>query len=89
MKEPLSKPHAAAETSRRVSPAGEAIEVDELKARLSCSERTITDLQHALRQTEDREQKLAHELQHRVRNLLAVIRSIYRRSRESGSSAEE
>lgn len=35
-----------------------------------------------------RERALSHELQHRVRNMLAVIRTIYRRSREGGASQE-
>lgn len=46
-------------------------------------------LHTALAAAEARERALSYELQHRVRNMLAVIRSIYRRSRESGASQEE
>ncbi|SFR80483.1 PAS domain-containing protein [Sphingomonas jatrophae] len=38
---------------------------------------------------EDRQQTLLAELQHRVRNILAVIRSLIRRTHEPGQSAEE
>lgn len=48
-----------------------------------------TRLRNALAAAEMRERALNHELQHRVRNMLAVIRSIYRRSRENGASQDE
>ena len=46
-------------------------------------------MRDALAAAEVRERALSHELQHRVRNMLAVIRSIYRRSREDGASHDE
>ena len=49
----------------------------------------IDRLRAALSASELRERALRRELQHRVRNVLAVVRSIYRRSRESGASQEE
>lgn len=46
-------------------------------------------LREALAAAEARERWLSHELQHRVRNMLAVIRSIHRRTWESGASQDE
>ena len=53
------------------------------------AQREIGELRKALAASEARERALTYELQHRVRNMLAVIRSIYRRSREGGASQEE
>ena len=43
----------------------------------------------ALTDAKAREDALKHELQHRVSNMLSVIRSICRRTRESGASSDE
>ncbi|MBV9841345.1 MAG: sensor histidine kinase [Sphingomonadaceae bacterium] len=51
--------------------------------------REIGELRAALAAAQERERVLAHELQHRIRNMLGVIRSIYRRTRESGASQDE
>lgn len=56
---------------------------------LSDAEHIIRDLREALKAAEGRERILANELQHRVRNMLAVIRSIFRRSLEVGASGDE
>ncbi|SMQ76501.1 PAS domain S-box-containing protein [Sphingopyxis terrae subsp. ummariensis] len=42
-----------------------------------------------LRRLQHRQQRLACELQHRVRNMLTIIRSVYDRSMESGGDPEE
>lgn len=55
----------------------------------SSMRREIDRLRAQLSTAEFRELALRRELQHRVRNVLAVVRSIYRRSRESGASHEE
>jgi two-component system CheB/CheR fusion protein len=68
--------------------AGSLADVD-AAARLEEADRTIRELRAALRAAAARERKLANELQHRVRNILGVIRSIYRRSRANGASQDE
>ncbi|WP_374297122.1 GAF domain-containing protein [Sphingomonas sp.] len=49
---------------------------------------TSTDV-HELRQLQDRQQLLVAELQHRVRNMLSVVRSVFARSIEMGDSPED
>ena len=49
---------------------------------------TMTDI-HDLRALKDRQQMLLAELQHRTRNLLAVIQSIARQTRATSASLEE
>lgn len=49
---------------------------------------TMTDI-HELRGLQERQQVLMAELQHRTRNLLAVVQSIARRTVRSSSSVEE
>lgn len=49
----------------------------------------IERLREELARAKERERLLAQELQHRVRNMLAVIRSILRRTRDSGASQDE
>lgn len=60
-----------------------------MDARLQAAQRELEQMRAALAAAEARECVLTYELQHRVRNMLAVIRSIYRRTRESGASQEE
>lgn len=60
-----------------------------LRQSLDAARHEIDALREALRASQARERLLIHEVQHRVRNMLAVIRSIYRRSRESGASQDE
>lgn len=57
-------------------------------AELATATRRIKELEAALDSSIARERALHFELQHRARNLVSVIRSIYRRSRESDSSEE-
>lgn len=49
----------------------------------------IKKLRMALAASEARERTIANALQHRVRNLIAVVRSIFRYSRESDVSQDE
>ncbi|SEL83562.1 CheR family methyltransferase [Xaviernesmea oryzae] len=48
---------------------------------------TATDV-HAMLLLQERQQVLLHELQHRVRNTLAIVRSVARRTAESSNSVE-
>jgi two-component system CheB/CheR fusion protein len=48
---------------------------------------TATDV-HELLRLQDRQQVLLHELQHRVRNILAVVRSVAQRTSRSADSVE-
>ena len=52
-------------------------------------EREVAELRAALAVAQARARALEHELQHRVRNMLAVIRSVHRRTRESGADPHE
>ena len=63
--------------------------VRDLKERLASSEQKVEELLASLRDAKTRETVLRHELQHRVRNMLAVIRSIFRRTRENGATQDE
>jgi two-component sensor histidine kinase len=58
-------------------------------ARLASVERELALARAALISANERERLLAFELQHRVRNMLALIRSIHRRTLESGGSQAE
>ena len=58
-------------------------------AALVDAQQEISALRAALVAANERERALTYELQHRVRNMLAVIRSIYRRTREIGASQNE
>ncbi len=67
----------------------ESAGLDAATADQSAAGRKIEDLSEALASAQARVRILEHELQHRVRNMLSVIRSIFRRTRENGASAEE
>jgi two-component sensor histidine kinase len=51
--------------------------------------RENAELRRLLETSVSSERALEHELQHRVQNMLAVIRSIYRQTRESSATPEE
>ena len=72
----------------RLSPEALERELTHLRAKLAAAERQRDELRNALDTADGRERMLSNELQHRVRNLLSVIRSIYRRTLESGASQE-
>jgi len=78
---------AATTDARQLQEPGS--DLSALQAELAATECRIRDLEQALAAAQARERALAYELQHRVRNMLAVIRSIYRRTRENGASQEE
>ncbi len=77
--DPLHQPH----------PDTVVAELATAKAHLSASQSEVAQLREALNAAATREQLLADELQHRVRNMLAVIRSIFRRTLENGASQDE
>ncbi len=58
-------------------------------AELVAARAEVERLRTALEIAQQRERALIHELQHRVRNMVAVIRTIYQHSRESGASQTE
>ena len=66
-----------------------ARDVAKPQERLASAGEELEELRASLHSANAREQLLRHELQHRVRNMLAVIRSILRRTRESGASQDE
>lgn len=72
-----------------VSKDGHLPDLAETQAQLSTSRRETQDLKEALKAAGAREQMLAYELQHRVQNKLAMLRSIYGRTLENGASQEE
>ena len=85
---PSEQVQAALATNPRAGD-GSTREDDEVTARLRDAQHELAAMRDALAAAEARERAMAYELQHRVRNMLAVIRSIYRRTRESGASHEE
>lgn len=58
-------------------------------AKLSADPGEIATLRGALAAATERERLLEYELQHRVRNMLAVLRSIFRRTRAIGGDQEQ
>ena len=62
---------------------------DDVHTRMLAAEAEVEQLRQALLVARERERLLSHELQHRVRNMLAVIRTICRRTMESGASHDE
>lgn len=85
--------HTAGETDRARAAPGVSSQASangfDLSAELSAARREIGELRRALEAAARRERTLVRELQHRVRNMLAVIRSVYRRTLESGASQDE
>ena len=69
--------------------ADPANEIADLRSQLAAARSEMGQVRDALTAAREREAILAHELQRRVRNMLATIRSIYRRTRESGASQED
>lgn len=64
-------------------------EVSALQVQLAAAKQEVDRLRGAVAASREREKALIHEVQHRVTNMLAVIRSVFRRSRESGASQDE
>ena len=76
--------------------AGLSMSTHELRAALADARRELVDvrrerdsLSETRRSGREREQLLSDALQHRLRNMLALIRSIIRRTLETGGSQEE
>jgi two-component sensor histidine kinase len=64
------------------------VAVSVLKAQIAQARRELSDLNQSLQQQREREKLLLGELQHRVRNMLAVTRSIFVRTVATGRSLE-
>ena len=64
-------------------------DLDGMKARLAAAERRRDELEAALAIAKRRERARLFDCEHRIRNMLGVIRSIYRRMREGGASQDE
>jgi two-component sensor histidine kinase len=64
-------------------------ELGDLQARLAEVRRELAQVEHERQASRDREALLANELQHRVRNMLAIIRTIFSRTIASGGSLED
>ena len=74
--------------SSRVPPDPDA-QIVSLRAELAVLQSQLEIAQRALRNDRERELLLRGELQHRVRNILALIRSIFSRTVASGGTMEE
>ena len=88
--------HIAPKSRRSVGVRSSALDIcpaDEQSAngegRLASAWNELKELQASLRASNSREEKLRYELQHRVTNMLAVIRSVLRRTRENSASQDE
>lgn len=75
-------PHAKSRGAGGVADASGVVAEDAL-------EREVRRLRSALAAADVRERALTYELQHRVRNMLAVIRTIYRRMLASATSHDQ
>jgi two-component sensor histidine kinase len=62
---------------------------DELQDQLSATRRALAEAERERQASRDREALLRNELQHHVRNMLAVVRSIFSRTVDSSDSLEE
>ena len=81
--------HAQPDPPDQSRPDTLAAELAAANADLLASRYEMGKLREALEAAATRENLLAYELQHRVRNMLAVIRSILRRTHEGGASQDE
>lgn len=80
----------------QLADAGLSMNTDELRTMLAATRRELGDvrrerdvLTEAHRHGRERERLLSDALQHRLRNLLALIRSIIRRTLETGGSQDD
>ncbi|WBH18134.1 sensor histidine kinase [Sphingomonas radiodurans] len=64
-------------------------EIERLRIELASVRRQLTKYERERAEAVEREKLLRAELQHRVRNMLAVIRSIFSRTIESGHSSAD
>jgi two-component sensor histidine kinase len=64
-------------------------EAGELQAQLAEARRELALVERAHQAARDREALLRNELQHRVRNMLAIIRSIFSRTIAAGGSLDD
>lgn len=68
---------------------GEPPDVAQLRAELATVRRELMRSEELRRESRDRETMLAAELQHRVRNMMAIIRSVFARTAETAESLED
>lgn len=76
----------------RSEPSGEQVPVAEvaaLRAEIALARNELAEARRQLQDERDREAMLQGELQHGVRNMLAVVRSIFSRSVAGGGSLSE
>jgi two-component sensor histidine kinase len=71
------------------APPGEISDLGAIRAQLLAAQRELDSAQQANRRAAEREALLRGELLHRVRNILAVIRSIFSRTIDAGGSLED
>jgi two-component system CheB/CheR fusion protein len=64
-------------------------ELREVRRQLRIAQGKLEAAQESIRGGREREGRLEHELQHRVRNMLAVIRSVFARSMATRTSLED
>ncbi len=69
--------------------ADETPDVAQLRLQLAAAQRALARSEALRRESEDREAMLAAELQHRVRNMVAIIRSVFARTADTATSLEE
>lgn len=68
---------------------GSAAEIAALRAEIGATHRALAEARHQLLEERDREALLQGELQHGIRNMLSVVRSIFSRSVAGGGTLEE
>jgi two-component sensor histidine kinase len=76
----------------RVRPQGDAsspAEIDSLRAELLAARQRLEELERERAVSAEREMLLRNEVQHRVRNMLAIIRSIFSRTVETDPLIED
>jgi two-component sensor histidine kinase len=89
--------HVEVDPATFSAPALDPSDVQDLQSlELDAAHREIAELKHALQDAEQqltlsqlRERSLAGELQHRVRNMLAVVRSVFSRTADSYEMIED
>lgn len=64
-------------------------EVAQLRAELAATRRELARSEDLRRESRDREAMLTAELQHNVRNMLAIIRSVFSRTADTATSLED
>jgi two-component sensor histidine kinase len=82
-------PPAGKEGARLADDDSYSRELSALRVELTASRGQVAELEHERSLAAEREQQLRDELQHQVRNMLAIIRSISSRTAALGQSMED